>query len=84
MQRLLSILALLLLMFPIGTLGGAVCYGACQTRCNGAAMVCYATAGGVFGAVTAGFGTPGAILGCNASLGTCMASCTWSFLIPLC
>lgn len=49
--------------------------GACQTACNMAAVSCYGAAGFVFGTVTAGAGTPAAILTCNSALGTCMAAC---------
>lgn len=43
--------------------------------CNCVAAACYAAAGTVFGTITAGFGVPAAIIGCNAALGTCMSLC---------
>lgn len=54
---------------------GPLAYGICQTGCNALAVACYASAGVVFGTVTAGFGTMPAVLGCNVALGTCMAGC---------
>jgi hypothetical protein len=85
MQRILTILLLLFVIFPTCTFGGLLCYGVCQTGCNVAAVGCYATAGATFGAVTAGVGTPAAIIACNAALGTCMATaCAGLLLMPFC
>ncbi|CAM9914950.1 unnamed protein product, partial [Sphacelaria rigidula] len=46
-----------------------------RTRCNAVAVACYTAGGAVFGTVTAGIGIYPTIIGCNAALGTCMASC---------
>jgi hypothetical protein len=62
--------------------GGPIAYGLCQTGCNGLAVACYASAGFVFGTVTAGAGTPAVIVGCNAALGFCMASCIAAAFAP--
>lgn len=59
---------------------GPLSYAICQTGCNYLAVACYASAGSVFGTITAGLGTPAVILGCNAALGTCMTGCVgWCF-----
>eukprot|EP00930_Biecheleria_cincta_P076630 TRINITY_DN63831_c0_g1_i1.p1 TRINITY_DN63831_c0_g1~~TRINITY_DN63831_c0_g1_i1.p1 ORF type:complete len:154 (+),score=26.55 TRINITY_DN63831_c0_g1_i1:41-463(+) len=55
-------------------------YGACQTACNAGAVVCYASAGLTFGAVTGGAGAPAAAVACNGVLATCMAACATKFL----
>ena len=39
----------------------------CQAGCAGVAVACYAGAGAVMGTVTAGVGTPAAILTCNSA-----------------
>ncbi|KAI0360878.1 hypothetical protein OH77DRAFT_1586382 [Trametes cingulata] len=54
---------------------GLLSYGLCQTGCNTVAVACYAAAGATFGTITAGAGTPAVILGCNAALGKCSATC---------
>ncbi|KAI0644389.1 hypothetical protein C8Q79DRAFT_912887 [Trametes meyenii] len=62
---------------------GPFSYGICQTGCNTVAVACYAAAGAVFGTVTAGVGTPVAILACNAALGTCSAACIAAGFAPI-
>jgi len=54
---------------------GPIAYGLCQTGCNTVAMACYAAAGVTFGTIVAAPATPAVILGCNAALGTCSATC---------
>ncbi|OBZ67204.1 hypothetical protein A0H81_13007 [Grifola frondosa] len=44
---------------------GLLAYGICQSGCNALAVACYAGAGFTFGTVTAGVGTPAAILACK-------------------
>lgn len=61
-----------------GLIGGALCSAGCATL----VVACYSAAGAVFGTVTAGVGTPAAILACNAAFGKCMASCAAATLIP--
>ena len=61
---------------------GLLGYGMCQSGCNTVAVACYAAAGATFGTVTAGLGTPAVILGCNAALGVCMATCAAVALSP--
>ncbi|KAI0360877.1 hypothetical protein OH77DRAFT_1517275 [Trametes cingulata] len=63
-------------------LAGPAAYGICQTGCNVVAVACYAAAGAVFGTVTAGVGTPAAILACNVALGQCSAACALVVLAP--
>jgi len=43
--------------------------------CNTVAVACYAAAGFTFGTVVAAPATPAVILGCNAALGVCSATC---------
>jgi len=45
------------------------------TGCNTVAVACYAAAGATFGTVVAAAAAPAVILGCNAALGTCSATC---------
>ncbi|KAI0666621.1 hypothetical protein C8Q78DRAFT_1058448 [Trametes maxima] len=61
---------------------GPLAYGICQSGCNALAVTCYAAAGAVFGTVTAGVGTPAAILACNAALGTCATACVAAGFAP--
>ena len=63
-------------------IAGPAAYGICQTGCNAVAYACYAAAGFTFGTVTGGTGVPAAIMGCNASLGVCMASCIVAGFLP--
>eukprot|EP00244_Chara_vulgaris_P002979 TRINITY_DN152_c0_g2_i1.p2 TRINITY_DN152_c0_g2~~TRINITY_DN152_c0_g2_i1.p2 ORF type:complete len:100 (+),score=4.99 TRINITY_DN152_c0_g2_i1:289-588(+) len=61
----------------IGVLAG---YPACQTACNAAWVLCYATVGAVAGTVTGGAAAPAVVVGCNAQQGVCMAACAAAFL----
>ncbi|KAH9894857.1 hypothetical protein C8Q73DRAFT_790064 [Cubamyces lactineus] len=54
---------------------GPIAYGLCQTGCNAVVVACYAAAGATFGTITAGVGTPAAIIACNVALGQCSAAC---------
>ena len=47
----------------------------CQVGCAAAVVACYSFAGFAFGTVTAGAGTPAAVLACNAAFGKCIAAC---------
>jgi len=55
-------------------------YGACQAACAAGVVTCYASAGLVFGTVTAGVGAPAAALTCNSIFGKCSAVCATKFL----
>ncbi|KAH9839431.1 uncharacterized protein C8Q71DRAFT_511747 [Rhodofomes roseus] len=46
-----------------------------STGCNTVVVACYAAAGFTFGTVIAAPAVPAVILGCNAALGTCAATC---------
>jgi len=61
---------------------GPAAYGICQAGCAAVVVACYAAAGAVFGTVTAGVGTPAAILGCNAAHGTCSTACIAAGCLP--
>ncbi|KAF9998262.1 hypothetical protein BGZ79_008065 [Entomortierella chlamydospora] len=61
---------------------GPLVYGICQSGCNAIVVACYAAAGFTFGTITAGLGTPAAIVGCNAGLGTCMVACVAAGFAP--
>ena len=56
-------------------------YGACQTACNAATVVCYSAAGLTFGTVTGGVSMPAAAVACNSALGACMSTCASKFLV---
>ena len=71
-----------LLMAPGSVDAGPLAYGICQSGCNAVVVACYAAAGFTFGAVTAGAGTPLAIIGCNTALGVCMAACVAAGCAP--
>ena len=73
MSKLWSLLFVLILMTPAVS-GGLLAYGLCQAGCAAVVVACYAAAGFVFGTVTAGAGTPPAILACNAAFGKCCAA----------
>ncbi|PPQ74617.1 hypothetical protein CVT24_004163 [Panaeolus cyanescens] len=67
---------------PSTVSAGPIAYGICQTGCNVVAVACYAAAGFTFGTIAAPLAPP-AILGCNAALGTCSATCaTVALLAP--
>lgn len=82
MAKALQVVLLLLSLLTRVVVGGPLAYGLCQTGCNSLAVACYASAGFVFGTVTAGAGTPAAVVGCNAALGFCMASCVAAGFTP--
>lgn len=73
---------LLVSILPLYSNAGPLAYGVCQTGCNAVVVACYAAAGFTFGTVTAGVGTPLAIIGCNAGLGICMAGCVAAGFSP--
>jgi hypothetical protein len=83
MWKKIAATALVLALVPLAEVSaGPLAYGICQTGCNAVAVACYAAGGAVFGTVTAGVGTPLAIIGCNVALGTCMAGCVAAGLSP--
>lgn len=55
-------------------IAGPISYAVCQTACNTGAVLCYISAGSVFGV--------GNIPLCGSIQGTCMASCTPLLLAP--
>ncbi len=59
-----------------GPLSGAIC----SAGCAAIVVACYSAAGAVFGTITAGAGTPPAILACNAAFAKCMAACAAGML----
>jgi len=61
---------------------GPVAYGICQSGCATLAVACYAAAGAVFGTVLV-VGVPPAVVSCNAAFGSCSASCSAAFLLPM-
>jgi len=63
-----------ILLFVL-TLTTPVSGNLCQAVCCAVVVACYYAAGFVFGTVTAGVGTPAAILTCNAGFVRCMAVC---------
>jgi len=74
----LFVLALFISIIDAGPIAGAVC----QAGCAAAVVFCYAAAGFVFGTVTAGAGTPAAVLACNAAFGQCSAACAAMVVAP--
>ncbi len=64
-----------LLLLQDSTLGGPIAYGICQSGCAAIVVACYAAAGFTFGTVTAGAGTPAAIIACNSAFGICSGKC---------
>lgn len=73
---------LVALLLPPNSIAGPLAYGICQTGCNAVVVACYAAAGFTFGTVTAGLGTPAAIIACNSGLGLCMAGCIAAGFAP--
>ncbi|KIJ99165.1 hypothetical protein K443DRAFT_102635 [Laccaria amethystina LaAM-08-1] len=73
--------AILLSPFLMVANAGPIAYGLCQTGCNTVVVACYAAAGFTFGTVIAAPAAPAAILGCNAALGTCSATCATLVLL---
>jgi hypothetical protein len=75
MKTVILVLLLTILVLAQWSHQGPIAYGVCQTGCAGLVMACYSAAGVVFGTVTAGVGTPVAIVACNTAFGTCSAKC---------
>uniref|UniRef100_A0A914W1N3 Cysteine-rich protein n=1 Tax=Plectus sambesii TaxID=2011161 RepID=A0A914W1N3_9BILA len=80
-KSLLTILIVVLAVAPTVEGGPALAVG-CVAACNAGAVACYASAGLVFGTITAGVGTPIAAVLCNLAQGTCMAACAASVIAP--
>ncbi|KAL3070294.1 hypothetical protein niasHS_016121 [Heterodera schachtii] len=74
-----AIITILLLLSLNPAIAGPAAYGICQAGCSAVVVACYAAAGAVFGTVTAGIGTPHAIVACNTAYGTCQSAC-WAAL----
>jgi hypothetical protein len=56
-RMMVALLSLVLLVaLPSGTEAGPIAYGICQSGCAALVVACYASAGLVFGTVTAGLG----------------------------
>ena len=71
----LPILLVLLILCAIpGAEQGPITLAICSAGCASLVVACYAAAGFVFGTVTAGAGTPAAIIACNVAFGKCMAA----------
>lgn len=66
---------LIVLAMQVLVLAGPIAYGICQSGCATIAVACYAGAGFTFGTVTAGIGTPAAIVACNTAFGICSTKC---------
>lgn len=58
---------------PSALYGAYYCF--LPRSCNTVAVACYAAGGATMGVATAGLAVPAVIMGCNAALGTCMATC---------
>ena len=69
-------------VFVASAMAGPLGYGGCQAGCSAVVVACYAAAGATFGTVTAGVGTPAAIVACNSAYGTCQAACAAVLLAP--
>lgn len=63
--------------------GGPALGAICSAGCAAVVVACYGAAGATFGTITAGVGTPAAILACNAAFGTCMANCAVATAVPI-
>ncbi|GAA5985472.1 hypothetical protein JCM11641_007079 [Rhodosporidiobolus odoratus] len=74
--------AFALVAFASSVEAGPIAYGICQAGCAGIVVACYAAAGFTFGTVTAGAGTPAAIIACNGAFGSCQAACAAIALAP--
>lgn len=81
MPKLWLLMFVLVLVIPVND-AGPITYAACQAVCAAAVCACYASAGFVFGTVTAGVGTPAAVLACNAAFSQCSAACAAMLLVP--
>ena len=69
----MKVLTLLCLIYSV--IAGPISYGACQTVCNTGAVLCYMSAGVVFGVGNVPF--------CSSIQGTCMTACTPLLLAPI-
>uniref|UniRef100_A0A915DLM3 Cysteine-rich protein n=1 Tax=Ditylenchus dipsaci TaxID=166011 RepID=A0A915DLM3_9BILA len=78
-MKLTFLVFLLLLNFANG---GPAAAGICYAGCAAVVTACYAAAGFTFGTITAGLGTPAAILACNSAFGVCEAACVAALLTP--
>lgn len=78
---LIFLVATILALIPLSS-AGLVSYGMCQTACNAAWVTCYASAGLIAGATTAGAALPAAAITCNTIQGVCMASCAALLIAP--
>lgn len=76
------VLALAMLLNLTAVHGGPTAAGVCYAGCAAVVVACYAAAGAVFGTVTAGVGTPAAIIACNSAFGTCQGACMVAFFMP--
>lgn len=85
-----KVLVTAVLLMAVACEAGPIAWGACQTACNGGAVVCYTQAGLVFGAAVAS-GPPGwlfagagpaAAAACSVAQGACMTLCTPLMVAP--
>ena len=81
-MHLTALLVFVLLFSVLQVQGGPGAYGICQAGCAAVVVACYASAGAVFGTVTAGLGTAPAILACNVAFGKCSAACIAAGFFP--
>lgn len=72
-----------LTIMPDKTEAGPFAGAICSAGCAAVVVACYSAAGAVFGTVTAGVGSPPAILACNTAFGTCMANCALATAAPV-
>jgi len=79
---LVLVVGILVVLAPKQADAGPLAYGICQAGCAAVVVACYAGAGAVFGTVTAGVGTPAAIVACNSAFGTCQAACIAAGFAP--
>ncbi len=71
------------MLLMIGTSSaGPIAVGICQAGCSALVVSCYAAAGFTFGTVTAGAGTPAAVLACNSAYGICVKACFSAMFAP--
>ncbi|KAL3087010.1 hypothetical protein niasHT_025534 [Heterodera trifolii] len=76
------VITILFLISFHSAIAGPAAYGVCQAGCSAVVVACYAAAGAVFGTVTAGIGTPHAIVACNTAYGTCQSACWTALFSP--
>jgi len=72
----------LLLTSGINVEAGPAAQGICYAGCAAVVVACYTAAGATFGTVTAGVGTPAAIIACNSAFGTCQGACMAALFLP--